>query len=280
MSLVLRALSRAIISQLHPRMLLLLLLPLMLTIAGWVLAATLLWEPLNQWLRDNLFGPQPLPLLVPWIDAVGLRQAGALLTVVIALLLLAPLLLLISMLLVSVLATPWVLAHLQRRRYPALAIRGGWTFLQGLGVALSALLLFALGYLLTVPLWLIPIAGLLVPWFWWGWLTARVLRFDTLATHADAEERALLIRRHSGHYLLLGLLLSALNAVPPLFLITPVLSILAFGHFSLGALEALRAARDLEPGAGYTGPMLREPAPTLREPAATALPAPPSSPPA
>ena len=44
----------------------------------------------------------------------------------------------------------------------------------------------------------------------------------------------------AGIYLLLGMVVSALNYVPPLFLITPVLSALAYGHYSLGLLHERR----------------------------------------
>jgi hypothetical protein len=69
-----------------------------------------------------------------------------------------------------------------------------------------------------------------------------MLRFDSLSEHASAAERDLLIDRHGRGYLALGMLVTLLNYVPPLFLVTPVLSSLAFGHFSLAALRELRAA--------------------------------------
>ncbi|MEK9720857.1 MAG: EI24 domain-containing protein, partial [Quisquiliibacterium sp.] len=115
--------------------------------------------------------------------------------------------------------------------------RGGWSVAASIWNALSATLIFIVGYLLTIPLWFIPPLGLIVPWFWWGWLTARLMRFDSLVEHADAIERAELAHRYRRSFLVLGLLVSALNYIPPLFLVTPVLSALAFGHFSLALLR-------------------------------------------
>ena len=86
----------------------------------------------------------------------------------------------------------------------------------------------------------IKIGGLIVPWLWWGWLTARLMRFDSLVEHADTQERRELIQRHRRSFLLLGLLVSALNYIPPLFLVTPVLSALAFAHYSLALLRVER----------------------------------------
>ncbi|MCX7274525.1 MAG: hypothetical protein NTV19_15390, partial [Burkholderiales bacterium] len=76
------------------------------------------------------------------------------------------------------------------------------------------------------------------------WLTARILRVDSLAEHASAAESDALLARHRGEYFLLAALVCALNYVPPLFLVTPVLSALAFGHFSLAALRAHRSSPD------------------------------------
>ena len=80
----------------------------------------------------------------------------------------------------------------------------------------------------------------------------RVLPVDTAVAQRCAalhvpdprSERDALIGQHRREYLALALLVTALNYVPPLFLITPVLSALAFGHFSLSALRQLRAQRE------------------------------------
>lgn len=82
--------------------------------------------------------------------------------------------------------------------------------------------------------------ALVVPWLWWGWLTARLMRFDSLVEHADKGERERLIASDRRSYLLLGLATAALNYIPPLFLIAPVLSALVFAHYSLSRLREIR----------------------------------------
>jgi hypothetical protein len=109
--------------------------------------------------------------------------------------------------------------------------------------AVSSSLLFVAGYLVSLPLWLVPPLALVVPWLCWSWLTARVMRFDSLVEHASAAERRAAIANRRGEYFVLALLVTALNYVPPLFLVTPVLSALAFCHYSLAALREQRAAR-------------------------------------
>lgn len=69
---------------------------------------------------------------------------------------------------------------------------------------------------------------------------ARVMRLDSLIEYADGRERSVATARHKHNYFLLAMAVSALNYVPPLFLITPVLSALAFGHYSLALLREQR----------------------------------------
>lgn len=244
MQRVLSAFLRALVSQMHPKMLGLLLLPFVMALVFWILVAWWVWDPLNDWLRDALFGAARNGLVAGWIDATGVSGWGAWLSALVAVLLLAPLMFVAALIVVSVAAMPVVNRHLSQSAYRDVARGGGWSVAQSLWVAVSGVVVFALGYALTMPLWLVPLLGLLVPWLWWSWLTARIMRFDSLVEHADPSEREALIGRHRREYLALALLVTALNYVPPLFLITPVLSALAFGHFSLSALRQFRAQRE------------------------------------
>ncbi|HEY0876953.1 MAG TPA: hypothetical protein VGE10_00740, partial [Zeimonas sp.] len=60
-------------------------------------------------------------------------------------------------------------------------------------------------------------------------------------------ERGASNAEHRRSYLLLALLVTLLNYVPPLFLITPVLSALAFAHYSLALLRQRRSAMEVRP---------------------------------
>ena len=97
----------------------------------------------------------------------------------------------------------------------------------------------------------------------WGWLTYRVMAFDTLADLATPEERQTLLRQHRMPLLLMGVVCGYLGAAPaalwalsaltlvlaPLVLVASVwlytlvfvFSSLWFAHYLLAALAALRA---------------------------------------
>lgn len=236
------AFFRAIASQLHPRMLALLLVPFAVAIFFWIVVALVVWDPLVEFLRAEFFeGGGAVAWIYTQAESIGFEGFRGVVTAVVALLLVVPLMFVSALLLIAVFAMPAVSSHLGGGRYRDLERRGSWAVGASLWNALSATAIFIVGYLLTLPLWLIPPLGLLVPWIWWAWLTARVMRFDSLVEFADASERRAAIRRHRWPFFALALMVTALNYVPPLFLITPVLSALAFAHYSLAVLRDERA---------------------------------------
>ena len=103
-----------------------------------------------------------------------------------------------------------------------------------------AALLFILGWLVTLPLWLIPGLGLVLPLFWMAWLNRRTFAYDALSIHASTNEWRELRRDHAGALLMLGVLMALLTHVPVLGLFAPSLAALAYIHYCLEALRRLR----------------------------------------
>ncbi len=237
---VLAAFSRSIVSQLHPRMLALLVWPFLVAIVGWIVLAWFAWGPLVDWIADGLLARSSM---IQWtfdrMGAMGFESAPDFAATALALLVAIPMIFATGVALVAVLAMPIVVRHLGER-YPEVQRAGSASVAASIWNAVSSLAIFVVGYLLTMPLWLVPPLAFIVPWLWWSWLTARTMRFDSLVEHADPLERRALIKTHRRSYLLLGMLVTVLNYIPPLFLVTPVLSALAYAHFSLDALRRAR----------------------------------------
>jgi uncharacterized protein involved in cysteine biosynthesis len=105
-----------------------------------------------------------------------------------------------------------------------------------------AITVFAVLWIVTLPLWLTGIGAVLAPVLTSAYLNQRIFRYDALADHADREEFAQLVRIYRGELFLLGILLSLLLYVPLFNLAVPVLAGLAFTQFSLGRLSELRRA--------------------------------------
>jgi uncharacterized protein involved in cysteine biosynthesis len=147
---------------------------------------------------------------------------------------------LVAMLLTAVLVLPLMLTHLAARDYPDLARQGKENFVASTWNSVWAAVLFVVGWVVTLPLWLIPGLGLFLPLFWMAWLNRRTFAYDSLAEHATEEEWRELRKRQAMPLLLLGFATAALTHVPFLGLLAPSLSALAYIHFCLESLRRVR----------------------------------------
>jgi hypothetical protein len=252
LSRVVTAVGRGLASQFTPRMLALLVLPFLVAVTFWIVSAWFLWDPVTGWFQTVVFqGDGWMARGYRQISPYGLGWLSTWIPNLFAFLLLVPIAIATALALIALLAMPMVVRHLGRTGYPDVARRGGLALTANLWNVVQSVAVFVVGYLATMPLWLLPPLALIVPWLWWGWLTARLMRFDSLVEHASAAERNALIGADRRAYMLLGLSLAALNYVPPLFLVAPVLSALVFAHYSLSRLREWRAS---EPPAYTIGP--------------------------
>ncbi len=247
-----------------PRIIVLSWLPLLL--AGVALGGLAWWgwSDANVAVREALDGWSISHMLLAWLDAIGWSGARSVLVPLLLMLLVVPLVVVLCLLLVAGLMTPAVVRMVRARRLPQLQSRHVVPWWQSLVWSGGATLL-ALGALVaTLPLWFVPMFAVLGPPIIWGWLTYRVLAFDTLADVATAEERQALLREHRTPLLLMGMACGYLGAAPaalwalgaltlvlaPLVLVVSVwlytlvfvFSSLWFAHYLLPALAALREA--------------------------------------
>lgn len=258
-----RVLWRALWSQLHPRMLALSCLPFVVCGVVWAGTLYVAWAPMAQAIQGALGGGG---WVAEWLTHLGAERvawhwhetaAAAILAV-----LLLPAIVVSVLVCVGVLAGPLAVAHVARA-YPALERHGRGMWWRSVVNALSAAAAFALVWLLTWPLWLIPGVGLVLPCVLWGWLNYRVMAFDALALHATPEELRMLMQRRRYSLWLLGIIVALLGSLPTLvwiggalvFVLAPLLALLvlwlyvlvfvfsalAFAHDGLAALAALRA---------------------------------------
>jgi Etoposide-induced protein 2.4 (EI24) len=181
-------------------------------------------------------------LVYKWLVSVGIDEPTRIVPNILATVLLLPLIFISAVLFISVLAMPLVIRHLTSSQYADVQRLGSLSVTASALNAVKSLLLFFVGYIITIPLWFIPPLILIVPWLWWGWLNSRLMRFDSLLEHATPQERKQLIRAHKTDYKVLGLCAAGLNYIPPLFIAAPVFGALAFAHFSLQSLRDLRNA--------------------------------------
>jgi hypothetical protein len=250
---------------LHPRVILLSLAPVLLA-GGTVLGlGWLYWEPAVDAVQTALSYWTLGDTALRWLDNAGFGGLRALIAPLVVVVVAVPLVVMLSLLMVALLMTPSIGGMVARRRFPALQARRGasglHTTLWSLWITAVALVLMAV----SLPLWLLPLFGLVLPPLIWGWASGRILAFEVLAEHADAEERRALLQAHRGPLLAMGVITGFMGAVPALiwtvgvlaWVLAPLLLIVSvwlytlvfafaaawFAHYALAALQKLREER-------------------------------------
>jgi hypothetical protein len=238
MERIIAALLKALGSLLHPKMLWLMVWPVIVALVIWVTLAVLYWGEAAQWIGVQLHRWPPYE----WTVSVWpLRLIEAWFGWVLLLLLFVPVVLITAVLIISVVSMPAMAAHVGGRDYPGLARRKGGTFAGSLWNALAALVLFALLFAVSLPLWLVPLLWPVLPVALFGYFNQRVFRYDALAEHATAAEISEIVHRHRGELFLLGVALALVGHVPVLGFFMPVYGGLAFIHYGLERLGELRS---------------------------------------
>jgi hypothetical protein len=253
---------------LHPRVIWLSLAPLLVAVLLAVGLAHFFWEDAVTGVRSVLDHWAVSQTLLSWLDTVGASGFRAVVAPLVVVVLSVPLLVVLSLLLVATLMMPALVRLVVQRRFTGLEVRHEAPWWTSLGWSLGATLIAVLVMFVSLPLWLIPPFGLVLPPLIWGWLTYRVMAFDALAGHATKQERATLLQEHRMPLLVMGVITGYLGAAPsalwavlgafsvvlaPLLIVASVwvytlvfaFSSLWFSHYLLTALRDLRA---VEPG--------------------------------
>ncbi len=210
------------------------------------LAASIIWTGLlvTSWGSLVALGSSlitGMPLVGDWLASSEGALMVALLMFKIGLEVLAlPLVYVTAAFLVAAVALPLMLERVAASDYADLQRRGGGSQLGSVVNALVASLQFIVMLVLSLPLWLIPGAGLLISLLLTAWLNQRAFRYDALMAHADKYELKALPAAHSAGLFGVGLMGAVLAHVPLLNLFAPALSGLAFVHHLLSALRLAR----------------------------------------
>jgi len=227
---------RAARDLLRPEILFHALWPPIVAFAFWSAVAWFAWQPVAAWVLAELPDWAWLNWLGPWLAHV------------VVFFIFAPLMYVSVLLLVAVFALPRMMTLIAARDYPDLTRQGSAQAALWGSIAntMAAGVIFVVGWLVTLPLLLIPGAVLMLPLFWAAWLNQRAFRFDALAEHALPGERTTLIRRERSSLYLGGLVGALLAHVPVLNLLALAYTAVLFVHLCLGALRDLRREKGVQ----------------------------------
>lgn len=211
-----------------------------LRLAGPAVAGLLVWLLLAffalDWLVAHFLDFPPLTWITGW-GALWLAKVMAWVGGWLAVFALAYM---TAMLLAGIFIVPLLANEIGAREYPDVARAGEDSLIAATVNSLLAAAGFLVGWIGTLPLWLIPGMGLVLPIYWLAWLNRRTFAYDALAAHATNAEWKALFDKHRGKLLLLGVLLGLLAHVPFIGLLAPAFGALAYVHYGL---EALRRER-------------------------------------
>ena len=237
MNEIAKALMNALISLLHPRMLLLMLWPVAAALALWIGLAFAFWSQAAAWIQMQF----DQSAAIGWAISIWpLALVATHLAWILLALLFIPLVLITAVLIIGVFAMPVMVGHVAERAYPRLARERGGTLAGSLWNSVAGLVWLALLVLLSLPLWLFPPLWPVLPVLLLAYLNQRVFRYDALAEHATSWEMETIFRRHRGDLFLLGVAPALFGLVPLLGFFTPVYGGLAFVHYCLARLAQLR----------------------------------------
>ncbi len=221
----------------HPRMLWLMLWPVLAAVGLWGTVALVFWGQAVLWLAGILKQwVQSATFFITW-DAGDVATFAAKLLILI---LLVPLIQLTALLILGVFGMPAMVEHIAERRFAQLERRRGGSFAGSVWNGVVALAGLALLGLISIPLWVLPPLWPLIPVAIMGWVNQRVLRYDALAEHADAAEMRRIFAGRRGSLYVLGVLLALVAYVPLLGFFAPVVVGLTFIHYLLAQLKLLR----------------------------------------
>jgi hypothetical protein len=268
MSLLFDSFWRAVAYCMHPRVIALSFLPLILMVALSFGLGYFFWEGAVASVAAWLEAYELVQAFLSWLERLGMGSLRTVFAPLLVLVLATPVIVLLCLLLVAMFMTPAMVELVGQRRYPALERKRGGSLLVSVLWSLGSTLLAVVVLVVSMPLWLVPPLVLILPPLIWGWLTYRVFAFDALAVHASSEERKQILRENRSTLLLMGVLSGYLGAAPSLLwasgamfialapLLVPVaiwiytlvfaFASLWFAHFSLTALQRLRAASGVE----------------------------------
>ncbi len=236
MNSVISALVEAFKTFFQPRMLSLVLWPMLAATALWVGFAVYFW---GSWINQLTAMVQSTPMQ-QWVEQGSFAIAAHYLISILLVLLLFPAIYVTALLITAIVAMPVMVAHVARRDYPELELKKGGSVAGSIVNALVAIVVYCTGWVLSLPLWLFSPFALILPIVLMAYLNQRLFRYDALSEHASQEEYRQVIERSSFRLYLLGAMAGLLQLVPLISFFSPVYVGLAFIHLCLAELKALR----------------------------------------
>lgn len=236
---IIQACARALRDLLHPKMIWLVVWPIGVSLVLWLVLAFFFGADTVTWFSTSLSDSAAGQWVGRWLPV---REIAGGLGWVLLLFLLVPLVLASASVIIGLVSMPAMVEHVAGRSYQELERRHGGTFAGSVWNTVLAVAVFLFLGLLTLPLWLVPPLWPVLGAVLMGYLNQRMFRYDALAEHASADEMRTLFAADRRELFGLGVLVSLISYIPFAGLLVPVAAGLAFIHYCLSRLAAIRSA--------------------------------------
>lgn len=218
----------------HPKILMIILWPMLFALTFWGLLSWIFWADwvaaLNDWTRPaDVF-----------LQHYAFAWLAGTLSIILLLLIIAPLALLTAVLIAATFAMPMMVGFVAAKDFPDLMRYHGGTAMGSVWNALTAISVFVVLWMLTLPLWLVAGLGSILSILLTGFLNRRLFCYDALSAHADHAEYDTIMRSSKSSLYAIGIIGALLYLVPIVNLIAPIYIGLVYIYFNLARLQSLR----------------------------------------
>ena len=231
------ALGKALVTQFHPTMLGAILMPFGVMVLSFVLFLLVAWGPLDTWFLESAHKWS-------WFSNItalwGMATVSDWLSGFIAFIALLAISVVIGLSVAAVAVTPIAVNLLGKTDYQDLEKRGKFIDSRSIFNAVKVGTIFVIGWILTLPLWLIPFASIILSVFWSAYAFSQISKVDAITEHASPAERAYILDKNKKGFWIIGLVCGSLCLIPFMGLVMPVYAILACTHYGLSLLRELR----------------------------------------
>ena len=178
---------------LHPRMLWLMLWPMLLAVGFWGVVGLFLWTRLA--VRISLWLQQGLDYALAWAH-LDFGSAALVAANVLLFLAFVPLVWLTALFILGVFGMGQMVDHVAAVSFPSLERRHGGGLAGSIANGIVTLIGMLLLAVITLPLWVLAPLWPLIPLVIFAWANQRLLRYDALAEHASLDSVSIPVRRN------------------------------------------------------------------------------------
>ncbi|MCQ9329213.1 EI24 domain-containing protein [Pelistega suis] len=234
--------SKGIITQLQPRMLFAIVLPLVIAMVSILFLLIFAWNPLDEWFFSSAadWGWFQKAQSFGW----GFSTMSDWLAGLLSFISLSAIGVIIGLAAAAIMVTPLAVKFISERYFPNLEKKGQHVNSVSTFNAIKVSCIFIVGWLLTLPLWFIPFMSIILSLFWGAYAFSHMSQVDAIVEHATAEERKYILSTHKKGFWFIGFVCAALSLIPFMGLVMPVFSIIVCTHYGLKALERYRQQKN------------------------------------